>query len=58
MASTSDLSPAERQRFIMNWLAEKRTQGCGCGAAGIMTVVPRWKMYGRPAGADGRGGSR
>ena len=23
MASTSDLSPAERQRFIMNWLAEK-----------------------------------
>ena len=23
MASTSDLSPAERQRFIMNWLTEK-----------------------------------
>lgn len=23
MASTSDLSPAERQRFIINWLAEK-----------------------------------
>ena len=23
MASTSDLSPAERQRFIMNWLSEK-----------------------------------
>ncbi|MFR6500843.1 MAG: DeoR family transcriptional regulator, partial [Collinsella sp.] len=25
MASTSYLSPAERQRFIMNWLAEKPT---------------------------------